>query len=138
MGKNILEVCLSPNLGGLELFTFHCYHSFVKKTTCKVVLAPDKKLDKYLKCEDKFYLKRNKFFPFVPALKLAKYIDENNIDIIHFHWTKDMITVVLAKLLSLKKPQIIQSRHMGMTRFKDDIYHRWAYKNIIKSMLLQS
>ena len=41
-----------------------------------------------------------------------------------------MITAVLAKLLSKKRPKLIQSRHMGMTRFKDDSYHRFLYKNI--------
>jgi len=33
-------------------------------------------------------------------------------------------------MLSKKKPKIIQSRHMNITRFKDDFYHRWLYKNI--------
>lgn len=130
MSKNILEVCLSPNLGGLELFLFHCYNNFKQKSNCKIAIAKDKKLDKYFQSDDKFYIQRSKLFPFIPALKLAKVIDENEIDIVHFHWTKDIITVVLAKLLSKRKPKIVQSRHMGMTRFKDDVYHRWLYKNI--------
>ena len=130
MGKNILEICLSPDLGGLELFTVNCYNVFKEKSVCKVALAPDKKLDQYLECDDKFYVQRNRLFPFIPALKLAKYIDKNEIDIIHFHWTRDIITVVLAKLISKNKPNVVQSRHMRMTRFKDDFYHRWVYKNI--------
>ena len=63
-------------------------------------------------------------------MKLAKFIDKHNIDIIHFHWTRDIATVVLAKLLSKKNPKIIQTRNMSMTRFKSDFYHRWLYKNI--------
>jgi len=128
--KNILELCLAHGLGGLELFTASCYKSFSKKTTCKIVVAPNEKLDNYLDNEDKYLIKRNKFFPIIPALKLAKYIDKNDIDIVHFHWTRDMMTAVLAKLLSKKRLKLIQSRHMGMTRFKDDVYHRWLYKNI--------
>ena len=128
--KNILELCLSPELGGLELYVASCYKYFSKKTICSIALAPNQKLDKYLENTDKFYLTRNKLFPLIPALKLSKYIDNNDIDIVHFHWTRDMITVVLAKALSRKKPKLIQSRHMGMTRFKDDFYHRWMYKNI--------
>lgn len=130
MSKNILEVCLSPNLGGLELFLFHCYEFFKQKSICKVVIEKDKKLDNYFESDDKYYLKRSKFFPWIPAWRLAKIIDANEIDIIHFHWTRDILTVVLAKLLSRKKPKIVQSRHMRMTRFKDDLYHRWLYKNI--------
>jgi len=128
--KNILEFCLSPDLGGLELFMVNCYKHFKEKTVCKVVVQEGKKLDDYIESKDKIYLKRNKFFPIFPALKLAKFIDENKIDIVHFHWTRDIATVVLAKLLSKRKPKIIQTRNMTMTRFKDDIYHKWLYKNI--------
>jgi glycosyltransferase involved in cell wall biosynthesis len=128
--KNILELCLAHGLGGLEMFVAHCYEDFSQKTVCKVVVAPHTKLDNYLEDIEKFHLHRNKFFPFIPAWKLAKYIDENEIDIIHFHWTKDILTAVLAKLFSKRKPKLIQSRHMRMTRFKNDLYHRWLYKNV--------
>jgi len=130
MSKNILELCLSPDLGGLELFATTCYKDFKTKTNCKIAVSKNSKLDKYLDNEEKFYIKRNKLFPIFPALKLAKYIDSNNIDVVHFHWTKDINLVVLAKVISKKKPQIIQTRNMTMTRFKDDFYHRWLYKNI--------
>lgn len=128
--KNILELCLSDGLGGLELFVASCYKQFSKKTSCKIAIAPDSKLDDYLQDKSSFFLKRSKFFPIFPAFKLAKYIDEHAIDIIHFHWNKDILIAVLAKTLSKKKPKLVQSRHMGMTRFKDDFYHRLVYKNI--------
>jgi len=130
MKKNILEFCLSKDLGGLELFVGSCYKYFKTQTNCKLIVEKNSKLDLFFKDENKFYIKRNKFFPFIPAFKLAKYIDKNNIDIIHFHWTKDINIIVIAKMLSKKKPKIIQSRHMNITRFKDDFYHRWLYKNI--------
>jgi len=128
--KNILEFCLSPDLGGLELFMVNCYEDFKEKTNCKVIVAEGKKLDGHIEDESKIHLKRNKFFPIVPALKLAKIIDENEIDMIHFHWTKDIATVVLGKILSKRKPKIMQTRNMTMTRFKDDVYHKWLYKNV--------
>lgn len=128
--KNILELCLAHGLGGLEMFAANCYKDFSTKTNCKIVVAPNQKLDNYLDDENKYHIKRNKFFPIIPAIKLAKYIDKHEIDIVHFHWTRDMITAVLAKVLSKRKPKLVQSRHMGMTRFKDDIYHRWLYKHI--------
>lgn len=127
---NILELCLSPDLGGLELFMVNCFKHFKKETNCSIIVEKDTKLDKYLEDNDQFYLKRNKFFPIFPALKLAKYIDDNDIDVIHFHWTKDIATVILAKVFSNKKPKIIQTRNMTMTRFKNDFYHKWLYKNI--------
>lgn len=128
--NNILEVCLSPDLGGLELFMISCIELFSKKTNVFIAVAPQKKLNDYLKNNTLFLLKRNKLLPIIPAMKLAQYIDRNHIDIIHFHWSKDMATVILAKVLSKRKPKVVQSRHMSMTRFKDDLYHKWLYKNI--------
>lgn len=128
--KNILELCLAHGLGGLELSVVHCFEYFKNKTNCFIAVAPQTKLDNLVQDKNKFTIKRNKLLPFLPALKLAKLIDENDIDIIHFHWGKDIITAVLAKLFSKRKPKILHSRHMNMTRFKDDMYHRWLYKNI--------
>lgn len=128
--KNILEFCLGHGLGGLELSVVNCYEYFKTKANCDIVVAPYTKLDEYIKEKNRITIKRNKLFPFIPALKLAKFIDKRDIDIIHFHWGKDIVTVVLAKIFSKKKPKIVHSRHMNITRFKDDIYHRWLYKNI--------
>ena len=128
--KKILEICLSPNLGGLELFMLSCVSGFSKYSEVITVVAPSKKLDSYLNSNEVIKIKRNKLFPIFPAFKLSKVIDEQEIDLVHFHWTRDITTVVLAKVLSKRKPKIIQSRHMTMTRFKDDIYHKWLYKNI--------
>ncbi|QOY51424.1 glycosyltransferase family 4 protein [Candidatus Sulfurimonas baltica] len=130
MSKNILEFCLSPDLGGLELCAIEYFKYFKTQTYSYLCVAPNKKLDIYLEDENKFTLKRNKLFPILPAFKLAKFIDKNDIDVVHFHWTKDIATVVLGKVLSKRKPKIIQTRHMTMTRFKNDFYHKWLYKNI--------
>jgi len=127
---NILEFCLSPDLGGLELFMINCFKSFKNQSNCTIIVEKDTKLDKYLGSNNQFHIERNKFFPIIPALKLAKYINDNDIDIIHFHWTKDIATIVLAKILSSKNPKIIQTRNMTMTRFKSDFYHKWLYKNV--------
>jgi len=125
--KNIVEICLSPDLGGLELFMVNCVKSFSQKATVFTVVNPNQKLSRHMEGETFSTLKRNKLFPFIPAFKLAKLIDKHEIDIIHFHWTRDITTVVLAKILSKQKPKVVESRHMNMTRFKDDFYHRWLY-----------
>ena len=130
LSKNILEFCLSPDLGGLELCVYDYFKFFKTQSNSFVCVATDKKLDNYISDENKFTLKRNKFFPIFPAIQLAKFIDDNEIDVIHFHWTRDITTAVLAKLFAKRKLTLIQSRHMTMTRFKDDFYHKWLYKNI--------
>ncbi len=127
--KNILEVCLSPDLGGLELFSYNCFEEFSKESRCFFALQKDKKLDHYFEDDAKVYVERSRF-PLGAALDMARFIDKESIDIIHFHWTKDILTIVLARFFSKKKPAIVQSRHMRMTRFKDDFYHKWLYRNI--------
>ena len=117
-------------MGGLELFVHNCFTNFKKDGVCKIAVAPDKKLDAYFEDNDKFLLKRDKFFPFIPALKLAKYIDAHNIDVLHFHWTRDIAFVVMASIFCKRDVKVVQSRHMTMTRFKDDFYHKWLYKHI--------
>jgi hypothetical protein len=37
---------------------------------------------------------------------------------------------IMGKLLSKRSPKVVQSRHMSMTRFKNDFYHRFLYKNL--------
>lgn len=131
--NNILELCLSPDLGGLELYMVRASHYLHDKTKVVSVINEAGKLEQYYKetsyaCEK---IKRyNVFLSYLSAKKLARIIDENEIDVVHLHWTKDIPTAVLAKLLSKRHPKLVQTRNMTMTRFKDDFYHRWLYKNI--------
>lgn len=120
--KRILEVCLSPDLGGLELFM----KNSTKFLKCSAVINKKGKLiNSFIEEKIPFIeIGRYNFF------KLAKIFDKENIDIVHIHWTKDIPTVVLAKLISKKKPKIVQTRNMHMTRFKSDFYHKFLYKNI--------
>ena len=48
MSKKILELCLSPDLGGLELFSIKCFEYFKQKTFCKMVVSFGKKIDGYI------------------------------------------------------------------------------------------
>ncbi len=133
LSKNILEVCLSPDLGGLELYMYKlCLYLNPKLNLTSVINEEGKLKSKFLESGIQFSgLKRKSFFSlFSNAFKIAKIIDKHDIDLLHVHWTKDLPTVVLAKTISKKSPKIVQTRHMHMTRFKSDFYHRWLYKNI--------
>ena len=120
--KNILEVCLSPDYGGLELHM----KDLTKFLKAKAVINKNGKLKEKFDNEKIPYFEMGRY----NFIKLAKIIDDNDIDIVHLQWTKDIPTTVLAKLISKRKPKIIQTRNMHMTRFKDDFYHKFLYKNI--------
>ena len=132
--RKILELCLSPDTGGLELYMVRASH-YLHESGMNItsVINETGNLEKYYQNTDCKYKKLKKYtavLSFISAKKLAKIIDDNGITVVHIHWTKDLPVAVLAKLISKQKPKLIQTRHMTMTRFKDDFYHRFLYKNI--------
>lgn len=131
MTKKNCEFCLSPDLGGLELYMMRA--SRYLGDTCISVINEKGKLKSYY--EESPYRfatlkRRSVLLSWLNARKLARIIDDEEIDVLHLHWTKDLPLAIMAKLLSKRRPKVVQSRHMTMTRFKDDFYHRFLYKNL--------
>lgn len=130
--KKILELCLSPDTGGLELYMVRASLYLEKKCDLVSVINQEGRLKQYYE-DDSNYIEMKRaplLLSFWSAKRLAKIIDEHNIDVIHMHWTKDLPLAVMAKLLSKRKPALVQTRNMTMTRFKSDLYHKWLYKNL--------
>lgn len=130
--KKILELCMSPDLGGLELYMLRAAKALNNDFNVISIINENSKLEQYYDKNDKYVKikKTSNLFMFSAAKRLANIIDKENIEVIHMHWTKDIPFVVLAKILSKQKPKVAQTRNMTMTRFKNDFYHRLMYKNI--------
>ncbi len=131
MATKICELCLSPDLGGLELYMMRASHYLGDE--CISIINEKGKLKSYYEDTPYRYMmlkRRNVFFSWLGARELASIIDDEAIDVLHLHWTKDLPLAITAKLLSKRRPKVVQSRHMRMTRFKDDFYHRFLYKNM--------
>lgn len=131
MATKICELCLSPDLGGLELYMMRA--SQYLGDTCVSVINEKGKLKSYYEDSSNRYFtlkRRNVLLSWLNARKLAHILDAEEIDVLHLHWTKDLPLAIMAKLLSKRRPKVVQSRHMTMTRFKDDFYHRFLYKNL--------
>jgi len=131
VGTKICELCLSPDLGGLELYMMRASHYLGEE--CVSVINEKGKLKSYFENTPYRYFslkRRNFFLSWLGARQLAHIIDAEKIDVLHLHWTKDLPLAITAKLLSKRRPKVLQSRHMTMTRFKDDFYHRYLYKNM--------
>lgn len=132
MNKRIMQLCLSPNLGGLELY-MHRLSMFLRpRIVTHITIAEQSRLlTKFTEDQQRLVLRRSSWKNiFHNARALARYIDDNKIDCLHMHWTKDLPLCVFAIKLSQRQPKLIQSRHMNMTRFKSDFYHRYLYKKI--------
>jgi glycosyltransferase involved in cell wall biosynthesis len=134
MKPKLLELCLSPDLGGLELYMVRSAKALDDDFNVLSVINLQSKLEQYYEDTDYRYEKLSRKGSFSPrtALKLAKIIDQQQIDIIHMHWTKDLPVAVMAKVFSKRKPKLVQTRNMTMTRFKNDFYHRFLYKHMDK------
>ena len=133
MSRKLLELCLSPDLGGLELYMVRAAKALDGRFEVLSAVSPDGKLLPYF--EEGGYRaetvrRRSGVLLFSAARALARLIDDNAVDVVHMHWTKDLPVAVMAKLLSRRKPKLVQTRNMTMTRFKDDAYHRFLYRHM--------
>jgi glycosyltransferase involved in cell wall biosynthesis len=134
---NILEICLSPSYGGLEIH-FHdfCHWLYAQKNIgLFLVLQQGAEIDKRLSDLDcpstKFPHIAGKL-PFRLARSLAGFIDQNEIDIIHLHWKFDLPLAALSKKMAKRKVCLVHSRHMRLPHKKNDWYHQFIYKTIDK------
>jgi len=130
----ILELCTSNGLGGLELYFLACTHRFIEmQHECVPVVLRNSPLDKKFQktIRTPIILKNNsRYLPLLNAYRLARFIDSNNIELIHMHWAKDLMLAVLTKLFSKRKPRLVYTRHMEIYGDKHDQYHRFVYKNV--------
>lgn len=130
----IVELCTSSGWGGLELYALNISKWLTQQDhDCLVVMRSGSLIAER---SQEFNLKtaslrpRFKLLPILAALRLAHIIDRQQTDILHVHWNKDLILAVLAKYLSGSKPKLVFIRHMAITRYKNDRYHRFIYQNI--------
>ena len=135
---NILGICLSAGKGGLELYAHKAISALHKAGhQCHFAVTPNSYLRRrdwpMVVLEIKPLIRH---FPLLTALKLARYIDTHQIDIIHMHWNKDLNLAALSKFLSRRKPKLVYSRHMEITRGKKDLYHRALYSQVDRMLTI--
>ncbi|MDH3355588.1 MAG: glycosyltransferase, partial [Chromatiales bacterium] len=126
----ILELCLSHGVGGLELYVVKSCIALNESDEVIAVVSRDGIIKgKIDSLPLKIHTLKPSFrkFPLLSAYRLAKIIDQESVDIIHMHWNKDLPLAAFAKHLSKCKPSLVVSRHMQMTRSKQDFYHRFLY-----------
>ncbi len=124
----ILQLCLSPSRGGLEIYSAKLANFLDKKIKVSMFISDDSQIKPYLNGTKNLVhqVKRG----VISVIEIVKFINKEQIDIIHIHWTKDLPVAVLAKILSKHKLKLIQTRHMNMTRAKKNFYHRFLYHHL--------
>lgn len=131
---NILEFCLSPGLGGLELYVLKSVKELINTDhKVKVIVREKTFLDEKLEENgiSRSYLQPiMSSFPLITAWRLAGYLSKYKIDVLHIHWGHDLFLAVLAKVLSGSKVKLVYTRQMSLTRKKHDLYHKFVYKKV--------
>jgi len=130
---NIMQLCLSPNLGGLELYMYRSARALADEDKVIAVVNPDGMLKPRLGGLDVEIIDFvNGFspFPVLAARRLAGLIDQQGVEVMHIHWAKDLPLAALAKYFSRQKPRLVYTRQMVITRPKRDAYHRFLYSQV--------
>jgi glycosyltransferase involved in cell wall biosynthesis len=137
---NILELCLSPSLGGLELYAFRSSLALSgNHHVISVIVADGKLAGRYAEhpeLEVRHFHYSRSYLPLLNARRLAALIDAHDIDVLHMHWGNDLALAALAKTLSAKKPRLVYTRQMLITRMKDDSYHRFLYRRMDRMLTI--
>jgi glycosyltransferase involved in cell wall biosynthesis len=66
------------------------------------------------------------------ARRLAKFVNQNQIDVIHMHWKDDLPLAALTKRFCKRNIGLVHSRHMLLPMKKHDPYHKFIYKPVDK------
>ena len=130
----IVELCTSSGWGGLELYALNVSEWLQQQGhDCLFVIQSRSLIAERLsnsKLKTASLRPRFRLFPFIAARRLARLLDQQQSELLHVHWTKDLPLAVLAKCLSCSKPKLAFIRHMALTRHKRNFYHRFIYRNI--------
>jgi len=130
----ILELCLSPGFGGLELYAQKIIRHLSRPgVECHAVISRGSFLDRQLQeagIPHTFLRTTSRYLPILAARKLAQYIDAHGIEVIHMHWGGDLALAVLGKRFSRRSVRLVYTRQMAVTRSKNDWYHRFQYRHV--------
>lgn len=130
----ILELCLSPDLGGLELYMQRCCTALAAAgDEVLPVVAGGGRLQERLTREGFAPLplpRRLRALPLLAARRLAGIIDAQGVDVMHLHWGKDLPLAALARFFSRRRPLLAYTRQMQITRPKRDPYHEFLYRQV--------
>jgi len=129
----ILQLCLSPNLGGLELYMYRSARALAGEDEVIALVNPDGMLKPRLQGMDieiVDFVNGFRPLPLLAAKRLARLIDQHGVEVMHIHWAKDLPLAALAKAFSRQKPKLVYTRQMVITRPKQDAYHRFLYRQV--------
>jgi glycosyltransferase involved in cell wall biosynthesis len=130
----IMELCLSPGRGGMELYMFRAVAALRKEHTVVAVVNRGPGIIRERLDEIGFPYHQLSVsaipLPLLAAWRLAKLIDRERIEVLHVHWRGDLPLAAFAKGLSREKPRLLYTRQMKISHGKKDPYHNFIYRQV--------
>ncbi len=130
---NLLEMCTSQSWGGMEMRTLKISQSFKELGHSVTLLCyPGSSLDQ----EARKAGIKTITFPFKNGihlsliLKLRKFLKQNQFDLIHTQFSRDLRFVVPASEKLKYKPPIVLTKRLGSYISKKDLFHRYVYSRV--------
>ena len=130
----VMQLCLSDGQGGLELYVYHAAVQLkLRGVTVLPVVRGQTMLAQRMSAVGLQPLTINKasrYLPLLTALRLARQVERDAIDLIHLHWGKDLLLATLIKRFCRRPVRLVYTRQMMITRPKMDLYHRFVYSQL--------
>ncbi|WP_041765807.1 glycosyltransferase family 4 protein [Psychromonas ingrahamii] len=126
---NILELCLSDSLGGLELHfrDFSVWLDEQQSSEGRIFVATRSETPLASRMESDLCLTNRNLWH---AARLSKFISANKIDVVHIHDKKDLPLLALVKSICSYPFKLAHTRHMSLPGGKRDFYHSWLYGKV--------
>jgi glycosyltransferase involved in cell wall biosynthesis len=125
---------MSIGVGGLELYAVRTAIQLrARNIECIAVAARGTMTAERMRqhgVQTTEFNKASRHLPLLSARRLARLIDEQQVDIIHMHWARDLNLAVLAKRMARRTVKLVYTRQMMITRSKHDIFHRMLYRQV--------
>jgi L-malate glycosyltransferase len=132
----ILELCLSPNQGGLELYAGTCVEELSHRGHIVSLLTTG---EGFLKGQFPrafaFDAARSGWRAVLrSSRRLGRWLDSQGIELIQMHDNNDLLLASFAKRWTRRRPWLLYSRHLHITSSKRDPYHRVLYGQVDKML----
>lgn len=130
----ILELCLSPGRGGLELYMARTARELARRHEVLAITHPGAGVIRELLEEAGVACRalsvRLPELPLLAARRLARVLDAEGVEVIHAHSRRDLPVAALAKRWSRRRPRLVYTSQMKVSQPKTDPYHHFIYGQV--------
>lgn len=130
MTQAVLQVCLSKGWGGLEMYPIRIGIQLKARNwrVFGLALEGSRVAEEMKAAGFEVISVSSKRAAICQLLRLVKLLKDNDIPVMHCHKSGDLLIGALLK--QFRRFKLIFTEHMGVTKPKKDLYHRWIYKQV--------